>query len=61
MSDAPVQTQTGLEAPPPMPARRLHAFIYCPRLFYFQRVENIFQENGQSGWHTADGKWQTVD
>ncbi|HEY2950990.1 MAG TPA: hypothetical protein VGK40_00325 [Verrucomicrobiae bacterium] len=25
--------------------RRLHNFIYCPRLFYFQWVENIFQES----------------
>jgi CRISP-associated protein Cas1 len=48
MSDAPVQTQTGLEAQPPMPVRRLHNFIYCPRLFYFQWVENIFQENADT-------------
>src|SRR5437870_5781741 len=48
MSEAPVQTQTGLEAQPPMPVRRLHNFIYCPRLFYFQWVENIFQENADT-------------
>jgi hypothetical protein len=30
MSDAPVQTQAGLEAQPPLPVRRLHNFIYCP-------------------------------
>src|SRR5437667_5537167 len=48
MSDAPVQTQAGLEAIPPMPVRRLHNFIYCPRLFYFQWVENIFQENADT-------------
>ena len=46
MSDAPVQSQGGLESQPPLPVRRLHNFIYCPRLFYFQWVENIFQENG---------------
>ena len=45
VSDAPVQTQAGLEAQPPLPVRRLHNFIYCPRLFYFQWVENIFQES----------------
>jgi len=28
--------------------RRLHNFIYCPRLFYFQWVENIFQENADT-------------
>jgi CRISPR-associated protein Cas1 len=48
MSNAPVQTQAGLEAQPPMPVRRLHNFIYCPRLFYFQWVENIFQENADT-------------
>ena len=26
----------------------LHNFIYCPRLFYFQWVENIFQENADT-------------
>lgn len=48
MSEASVQTQAGLEAQPPMPVRRLHNFIYCPRLFYFQWVENIFQENADT-------------
>ena len=48
MSNAPVQTQAGLEAQPPLPIRRLHNFIYCPRLFYFQWVENIFQENADT-------------
>src|SRR6266545_7871239 len=48
MSDVPVQTLAELEAQPPMPVRRLHNFIYCPRLFYFQWVENIFQENADT-------------
>jgi CRISPR-associated protein Cas1 len=48
MSDAPVQTQGGLEAQPLMPVRRLHNFIYCPRLFYYQWVENIFQQNADT-------------
>ena len=48
MSDALVQTQAGLEAQPPLPVRRLHNFIYCPRLFYFQWVENIFHENADT-------------
>jgi hypothetical protein len=48
MSDAPVQTRAGLEAQPPMPVRGLHNLIYCPRLFYFQWVENIFQEPSTS-------------
>ena len=48
MSDTPVQTQAGLESQPLLPVRRLHNFIYCPRLFYFQWVENIFQENADT-------------
>ena len=48
MSDATVQNQGGLESQPPLPVRRLHNFIYCPRLFYFQWVENIFQENADT-------------
>jgi CRISPR-associated protein Cas1 len=48
MSEAGIQTQPGLESQPPMPVRRLHNFIYCPRLFYFQWVENIFQESADT-------------
>jgi CRISPR-associated protein Cas1 len=48
MSDAGLQTQGGLEAQPVMPVRRLNNFIYCPRLFYFQWVENIFQESADT-------------
>jgi CRISPR-associated protein Cas1 len=43
-----LQTQAGLESQPPMPVRRLHNFIYCTRLFYYQWVENIFQENADT-------------
>lgn len=48
MSDAGLQTQSGMESQPPMPVRRLNNFIYCPRLFYFQWVENIFQESSDT-------------
>jgi len=48
MTEAGIQTQPGLESQPPMPVRRLHNFIYCPRLFYFQWVENIFQESADT-------------
>jgi CRISP-associated protein Cas1 len=49
MSDnVPTQPPSELDAQPPMPVRRLHNFIYCPRLFYFQWVENIFQENADT-------------
>ena len=33
---------------PPMPVRRLHNFIYCPRLFYLQWVEDLFVENADT-------------
>src|SRR5215203_7432885 len=54
MSDAGLQTQGGLEIQPVMPVRRLNNFVYCPRLFYFQWVENVFQESADTvaGSHT---------
>lgn len=33
---------------PPLPVRRLHNYLYCPRLFYYQWVENIFVENADT-------------
>ncbi len=36
------------QAVPLMPVRRLHNFVYCPRLFYFQWVENVFVENADT-------------
>lgn len=48
MRDPPVQTSGGVEAQPLLPVRRLHNYVYCPRLFYFQWVENIFQENADT-------------
>ena len=33
---------------PLLPIRRLHNYVYCPRLFYFQWVENIFVENADT-------------
>lgn len=37
-----------MESQPALPIRSLHNFIYCPRLFYYQWVENIFQENADT-------------
>lgn len=48
MPDASIQALGGLEAQPIMPVRRLNNFVYCPRLFYFQWVENIFQESADT-------------
>lgn len=38
---------------PLMPVRRLHNFVYCPRLFYLQWVEDLFVEDAQ----TAEGSF----
>lgn len=46
--DADLKTNAGIEPQPPLPIRSLHNFIYCPRLFYYQWVENIFQENADT-------------
>ena len=48
MSEAGLQTQGGMEGQPVMPVRRLNNYVYCPRLFYFQWVENIFQESADT-------------
>jgi len=31
-----------------LPVRRLQNYAYCPRLFYFQWVENLFEENADT-------------
>ncbi len=50
MSEATLATPpaTPAETQPALPLRRLHNYVYCPRLFYYQWVENIFQENGDT-------------
>lgn len=48
MADSPLSTDGSLEVQPPMPVRRLHNYLYCPRLFYLQWVENIFEENADT-------------
>ena len=36
-----------------MPVRRLHNYLYCPRLFYFQWVEELFVENADTAAGSA--------
>ena len=48
MSESALRTDGSLEAQPKMGVRNLHNFIYCPRLFYFQWIENVFQENADT-------------
>ena len=52
MPDAGPQALEGLEQQPPLPVRRLHNYLYCPRLFYYQWVENLFVDNAD----TVEGK-----
>lgn len=53
MSDSGLNTTGDLAAQPPMPVRRLQNYLYCPRLFYLQWVENIFEENADTATGTA--------
>ncbi len=53
MSESPISTHGALNAQPPMPVRRLHNYLYCPRLFYLQWVENIFEENADTAAGSA--------
>jgi CRISPR-associated protein Cas1 len=48
MLDATEQTQAEREAQPPLPVRRLQNYAYCPRLFYYEWVENLFEENADT-------------
>jgi CRISPR-associated protein Cas1 len=38
---------------PPMPVRRLHNYLYCPRLFYLQWVEDLFVESAETASGSA--------
>jgi CRISP-associated protein Cas1 len=53
MSDASQPPSGDLATQPPMPVRRLHNYLYCPRLFYLQWVENIFEENADTAAGSA--------
>lgn len=44
---SPFQTDP-IDRPPLMPVRRLHNYVYCPRLFYYQWIENLFVENADT-------------
>jgi len=39
---------SGADPQPLLPVRRLHNFLYCPRLFYYQWVEGVFLENADT-------------
>jgi CRISP-associated protein Cas1 len=44
----PINVDGGYLDQPLLPVRRLHNYVYCKRLFYYQWVENIFQENADT-------------
>ena len=50
--EADILTADGLSPQPPLPVRRLHNYLYCPRLFYYQWVENVFVDSAD----TIEGK-----
>ncbi|MDA7618638.1 CRISPR-associated endonuclease Cas1 [Verrucomicrobia bacterium] len=52
MEDAGKQSFEGFDEQPLLPVRRLHNYLYCPRLFYYQWVENLFVDNAD----TVEGK-----
>ncbi len=55
MSDAPVQTQAGLETQPPLPVRRLHNFIYCPRRNRSTKLVHAQAASLNDAFECADG------
>lgn len=49
MDESGLRTSDALpEDAPVMGVRYLHNYVYCPRLFYYQWVENIFVENADT-------------
>lgn len=62
MDDVRPQPRDGPgDLPAYLPARMLNEFVYCPRLFYYEWVEGVFDENpetveGKIRHSTVDGK-----
>ncbi len=57
MATLPVSSfpaQPARELPDYMPARMVNEFVYCPRLFFYEWVEGLFQESAD----TVEGKLQ---
>jgi CRISPR-associated protein Cas1 len=51
---SPFPEQPARELPDYMPARMVNEFVYCPRLFFYEWVEGLFQESAD----TVEGKLQ---
>jgi len=48
MTDSGPLVFAGLDSQPSLPVRRLHNYVYCPRLFYYQWAENLFVDNADT-------------
>ena len=54
MSALPVPTPTRDLLPDYLPARMVNEYVYCPRLFFYEWVENVFEQSAD----TVEGKAQ---
>lgn len=48
MSTTETSRVTSPDPPEPLPVRMLNEFVYCPRLFYYEHVEGVFQHNADT-------------
>jgi CRISPR-associated protein Cas1 len=53
MAAAPIPSSPDI-LPDYLPARMVNEFVYCPRLFFYEWVENLFRESAD----TVEGKFQ---
>src|SRR5262252_9337458 len=54
MGAQPIAAPDERELPDYLPARMINEFAYCPRLFFSERVEGVFQESAD----TVEGEIQ---
>jgi CRISPR-associated protein Cas1 len=48
MSDSSLRSEDSVQDMPLMGVRNMHNYLYCPRLFYLQWVENLFESNADT-------------
>ncbi len=48
MSSSELPRAPNPDPPEPLPVRMLNEFVYCPRLFYYEHVEGVFQHNADT-------------
>ncbi|MDR0535375.1 MAG: CRISPR-associated endonuclease Cas1 [Puniceicoccales bacterium] len=48
MSDSSLRSEDSVQDMPFMGVRNMHNYLYCPRLFYLQWVENLFENNADT-------------